>query len=106
MPELIFMKPGTYIMAPKPIFNGVLHTTLPSVRTAICVSHIFAKQWHGKNLQNVARQRLSKKVTAARNTQARIEELLNESFSMSSMSFQGKQAISSSQNFFFPMLHS
>jgi hypothetical protein len=38
----------------------------------------------------VARQRLGKNVTAATNTHATIEELLNASFSMRSMSYQRK----------------
>jgi hypothetical protein len=44
----------------------------------------------------VARQRLGKNVTAATNTQAAIEELLDASFYMLSVSYQGKKAISSS----------
>jgi hypothetical protein len=47
----------------------------------------------------VARQRLCKNVTAVTNTHTTIEELLDASFSMWPVSYQGKQAISSSQNF-------
>jgi hypothetical protein len=36
----------------------------------------------------VARQRLGKNITAAKNTQATIEELLDESFSMWCVSYQ------------------
>jgi hypothetical protein len=49
----------------------------------------------------VARQRLGRDVTAVTNTHAAIEELLDASFSMWPVSYQGKQAISSSQNFLF-----
>jgi hypothetical protein len=47
----------------------------------------------------VARQWLSKNVTVAMNTHATIEGLLDALFSVWSMSYEGKQAISSSQNF-------
>jgi hypothetical protein len=49
----------------------------------------------------VARQRLGRYVTAVTNTHATIEELLDTYFSMRSVSYQGKWAISSSQNFLF-----
>jgi hypothetical protein len=49
----------------------------------------------------VARQRLGTNVTAVTNTHATIEELLDASFSMWPESYQGKQAISSSQNFLY-----
>jgi hypothetical protein len=49
----------------------------------------------------VARQRLGRNVTAVTNTHATIEELLVTSFSMRSVSYLGKYAISSSQNFLF-----
>jgi hypothetical protein len=48
----------------------------------------------------VARQRLGGNVTAVTNTHAEIE-LLDASFSMWPLSYQGKWAISSSQNFLF-----
>jgi hypothetical protein len=48
--------------------NGILHKSLPSVCIPICGSLIVARQRHGKN------------VTAAMNTHATIEELLNASF--------------------------
>jgi hypothetical protein len=38
----------------------------------------------------VARQRLGKNITAATNTHATIEELLDASFSMLSVSYEGK----------------
>jgi hypothetical protein len=55
----------------------------------------------GKNPPIIARQRLGRKVTAVTNTNATIEELSDASFSMWSVSYEGKQAISSSQNFLF-----
>jgi hypothetical protein len=48
----------------------------------------------------VARQRLGKSVTAVMNTHAKIEELLDSLFLMWPVSYQGKKAISSSQNLF------
>jgi hypothetical protein len=71
---------------------------------------IVARQWLGKNALIVARQRLgksspvvarqrfSRNVTAVTTTGAIIEELLDASFSMWPVSYQGKWAISSSQN--------
>jgi hypothetical protein len=47
----------------------------------------------------VARQRLGKNVTAATNTHAKIEELLEASFSMPSVSYQRKVS-----DYFFPEL--
>jgi hypothetical protein len=62
---------------------------------------IVARQRLGKNLLIVAKQRPGRNVTAVTNTHATIEELLEASFSMWPVSYQGKQAISSSQNFLF-----
>jgi hypothetical protein len=56
----------------------------------VYVSPIVARQRLGKNLPIVAKQRLSKNVTAVTNTHAVIEELLDASFSMWSLSYQGK----------------
>jgi hypothetical protein len=60
---------------------------------------IIARQQLGKNPVIIARQWLSRNVTVVTNTHATIEELLDASFSMWPMSYQGKYAISSSQNF-------
>jgi hypothetical protein len=46
-----------------------------------------------------SRQQLDKTVTAATNTHATIEELLDASFSMRFVSYQGRQTVSSSQIF-------
>jgi hypothetical protein len=57
---------------------------------------IIARQRLGKNPPIVARQRIGKNVTAVTNIHATIEELLDASFSMWPVSYQGKWAISSS----------
>jgi hypothetical protein len=62
---------------------------------------IVARQRLVKNPPVVARQRLDRKVTAVTNTHAIMEDLLDASFSMWSVSYQGKWVISSSQNFLF-----
>jgi hypothetical protein len=51
---------------------------------------IVARQRLGKNPSIVARQRLGRNVTAVTNIQATIEELLDASFSMWPVSYQGK----------------
>jgi UDP-3-O-[3-hydroxymyristoyl] glucosamine N-acyltransferase len=67
-------------------------------------SLIVARQRLGKISLIVARQRLGRNVTAVTNTHLTIEELLDVSFSMWPLSFQGKQPISSSQNFLLHLL--
>jgi hypothetical protein len=62
---------------------------------------IVARQRLSKNPPTVARQRPGRNVTAVTNTYATIEELLDASFSMWPVSYQGKYAISYSQNFLF-----
>jgi hypothetical protein len=49
----------------------------------------------------VALQRLGRNVTTVTNTHAKIGELLDALFSMRPVSYEGKLAISSSQNFLF-----
>jgi hypothetical protein len=51
---------------------------------------IVARQRLGKSPATVAREQLGKNVTAITNTHATIEELLDASFSMSLVSYQGK----------------
>jgi hypothetical protein len=51
---------------------------------------IVTRQQLGKNSPLVASQRLSEKITAVTNTHATIEEFLDTSFSMWSVSYQGK----------------
>jgi hypothetical protein len=58
-----------------------------------------ARQLLGKNPPIVARQRLGRNVTAITYTNATVEELLDALFAMWPASYQGKWAISSSQNF-------
>jgi hypothetical protein len=77
----------------------------------LCIPHIVARQRFGKNpiivarqrlgknLPIVARQRLGRNFAAVTNTRATTEELLDSSFSVWPVSYQGKLAISSSQNF-------
>jgi hypothetical protein len=50
---------------------------------------IIARQRLGKNSPIVARQRLGRNVTAVTNTYATIEKLLDASFSMLSVLYQG-----------------
>jgi hypothetical protein len=52
----------------------------------------------------VARHRLGRNVTEVTNKQATIEELLDASFTMWPVSYRGKLAISSSQNFLLKLL--
>jgi hypothetical protein len=78
----------------------------------VCIPRIVARQRLSKSTRIVAKQRLGKNhlivarlgrnVTAVTNTHATIEELFDASFSMS---YQGKYAISSSQNFLFTLEH-
>jgi hypothetical protein len=58
-------------------FKGVFHKFLPSVCVYICIPL-------------TARQRLGKNVTAAMNTYATIQDLLDASFSVRSVSYQRK----------------
>jgi hypothetical protein len=63
----------------------------------VCLSvypPIVARQRLGKNPPFVARQRLGRNANAVTNTHATIEELLDASFTMWPVSYQGKQAIS------------
>jgi hypothetical protein len=73
----------------------------PCVCVCLCILPIVVRQRLGKNPLIVARQRLDRKFTAVTNTRATIEKLLDSSFSMWPVPYEGKQAISSSQNFLF-----
>jgi hypothetical protein len=90
MPEPIFIKLGTYITAPEPTQGPNLKN--PSHRFVCLYVYppIVAKQRLGKNPLIVARQRLGRDVTAVTNTHATIAELLEASFSMWPVSYQGK----------------
>jgi hypothetical protein len=60
---------------------------------SVCVSvypSIVARQRFGKDPLIVARQRLGRNVTAVTNTHAKIEEVLDASFSMWPVLYQGK----------------
>jgi hypothetical protein len=60
------------------------------VCVCLCIPLIVARQRLGKNPPIVPRHRPGRNVTAVTNTLATIEELLDESFSMWPVSFQGK----------------
>jgi hypothetical protein len=60
------------------------------VCVCLCIPPIVARQRLCKILLIVARQRLVRNVTAVTNTHAIIEELLDASFSMWPVSYQGK----------------
>jgi hypothetical protein len=62
---------------------------------------VVARQRTDKIRFIVARQRLGRSVTPVTNTRATIEELLDAQFLMWPVSYQGKEAISSSQNFLY-----
>jgi hypothetical protein len=72
------MKLGMYITAPESIKKAYFINT----------SHQFVCLYVHPAI--VARQRLGKNVTATTNTQATIDELLDASFSVRSVSYQGK----------------
>jgi hypothetical protein len=62
-------------------------------RCCLCVSvdpPIVARQRLGKSPLSVARQRLGRNVTAVTNAHETIEDLLDASFSMWPVSYQGK----------------
>jgi hypothetical protein len=102
MPEPIFIKLGTYITAPEPMSTAYLkypshqpvclyvYTPIVARKRLGKSPLIVTRQRLDKNPPIVARQRLGKNVTAATNTQATIEELLDASFSMRCASYQGK----------------
>jgi hypothetical protein len=118
MPEPVFTKFGTYITAPEPISTASLKN--PSHQSVCLYVYpcIVARQRLGKNPPVVAMQRLrrnppivasqwlGRNVTAVTNTRTIIEEFLDASFSMWPVSYQGKQAISSSQKFLFCLIFS
>jgi hypothetical protein len=62
---------------------------------------IVARQRLSKIPPIIARQRLGRNVTVVTNTHATTEQLLDASFSMWPVSYEGKYAIRSSQNFLF-----
>jgi hypothetical protein len=73
-PEQIYTKSGMYIMAPDHIFLNPAHQS-------VCL-YVYPPV--------VASQRLGKNVTATTNTYATVEELLDASFSILSVSYQRK----------------
>jgi hypothetical protein len=82
------MKPGMYIMAAGPI--SATYFINPSHQSVyICVCPVVARQRLSKNPHIVVTQRLGQNVTEATNTHATIEELLDASFSVRSVLYQG-----------------
>jgi hypothetical protein len=76
-------------MAPVPILTSYFIN--PSHQYVyMCISSVVVKQRLGKNTPIVGRQRLSKNVTEAMNAQERVEKLLDSSFSMRSLTYEGK----------------
>jgi hypothetical protein len=90
MAQPIFMKLGAYIMALEPVSTA--YCVNPSHQSVCLYVYplIVARQRLGKNPLIVARQRFCENVTAAMNTHATIEELLEASFPMRSVSYKGK----------------
>jgi hypothetical protein len=78
MAEPILMKLGMYIMTPEPTSTGCF---INPFHQSVCLY-----------IQPIitVRQRPGKNVTATTNTHAMIEELLDASFSMESVSYRGK----------------
>jgi hypothetical protein len=89
-PQPIFMKLGMYVMAPEPI--PMAYFINPSHQSVCLYAYppIIAGQGLVKNSPIVTRQRLGKHVPAAINTHAKIEELLDTSFSMRCRLYGGK----------------
>jgi hypothetical protein len=81
------MKLGMYIMAPEPISTAYFINPYKQSVCQYVYPPIIARQWHGKN------------ITAAMNTHATIEKLLEASFSTRSMSYQRN-----AEDKFFPEL--
>jgi hypothetical protein len=77
MPEPIFMKLGTYVMAPEAISKACFIN--PYQFLCLYVYHLI-----------VVRQRLGKNVTVEKDTHATIEELLDAWFSMRAVPYQKK----------------
>jgi hypothetical protein len=84
------MKLGVYIMDPEPISTAFFIN--PS-HQSVCLSvypPIVTRQRLYIKIHVVARQQLGINITTATNIQATVEELLDVSFSMQSMSYEGK----------------
>jgi hypothetical protein len=78
MPEPIIVKRGVYIVALDPISAAYFINPSHQAVYLYVYSPVVARQWLGKN------------VIAATNTHVTIEELLDASLSMRSVSNQGK----------------
>jgi hypothetical protein len=72
-------------MAPEPIATAYFIN--PSHQSVYLYPPVVPRQRLGKNPVTVARQRLGRNVTAATNTHAKADELLDASFSMWPVSY-------------------
>jgi hypothetical protein len=92
MAEPILMKLGMYVYIMVPELISMAYFINPS-HQSVCL-YVYppsaARQELGKNPSIVAKQRLGKNFTAATNAHAITEELLDASFYMQSVSYQGK----------------
>jgi hypothetical protein len=84
------MNLGTYMTALESISKAYLKNPSHHFVCLYVYPFIVARQRLGKNPPIVARQRLGRKVTTVTNTHVTIEEFLDTSFSMRSLSNQGK----------------
>jgi hypothetical protein len=90
MAELFFMKLDMHIMTSEPISTAYFKKPSHQSVSLYVYPLIVARQRIGKNPPIAARQRLGKNATAATNTHETIKEFLEASFSMRSVSYQGK----------------
>jgi hypothetical protein len=84
MPEPIFMKLGTYIMAPEPISTAYF---LNPAHQSVCLC-VYPSI--------VIRKRLGKNVTMTTNTHAKMAELLDMLFSVRSVKHQRRELLEAS----------
>jgi hypothetical protein len=96
----VYIFPLTNFWMSEPVFMklGMCITTPELISTAYFINPFHQSVWLYVYPLIVATQRLSKNVTVAMNTHATIEELVDASFSMRSVSYQVNKEISSSQN--------
>jgi hypothetical protein len=90
MPLPAFINLGTYTT--EPVHNSTAYFINPS-HQSVCMyvyPPIFARLRTGKYSLVLIRQRIGKNFTVATKKYATIEELLDATFSMSSVSYQGK----------------
>jgi hypothetical protein len=93
MAEPLFMKYWYVYHGTWAHLNGVLNISFTSVCIYTMYPLTVARQRLRQNPPIVAMQRFGKEVTAATNTKTTIEELLDVSISMRSVSYQGKRRL-------------